>query len=108
MSNWKIMLGDLGKELKRSIDECNDLDGIRKIYDNLKECSIYIKDVLKEKEFHNDYANDLESFIEDLSMEIPDPELDEKTTYEHESNIVDIYLEQFYDYCDLLGVWISE
>lgn len=108
MTNWKIMLGDLGKELKRSIDECNDLDGIRKIYDNLKECSIYIKNEMKSNVSNSVYVDDLESFIEDLSMEIPDPELDEKTTYEHESNIVDIYLEQFYDYCDLLGVWISE
>lgn len=102
MRKWKYTLKN-SKELRSVINEENYLEVLKELIKAYKQIvEIEIKDDIiktsEEEDTLNDYISDIQDYIDYELMDI------ENTNQEEDINY---FLDDFYDLCDSLNIWIN-
>ena len=106
MSSWKYDLGSVGSELKKTIHSAEEnVQDCIKILNQLVVCFESIKQMVSEKEYFWYFAGN-EEFIRGVLVEFENS-ASAPDDYEDAQAIVNDALDEFYDSCDSLRIWIG-
>ena len=102
MREWKYTLKNSG-ELRQAIKEENYLEVLKSLIKGYRQIvKIEIKDgfieASEEEETLQDYISDIQDYIDYELMDIENINQEEDINY---------FLNDFYDYCDSLRIWIK-
>lgn len=104
MSNWKYNIDKEGVELRNLLNNAETLENIADLYTHIIECLNTIRKMLTRKDSEK-WGNEIDNMIEDLEMAQPD--LSDDLNYKEEEDNLNYYLDEFYNLCDNIGVWIG-
>lgn len=106
MKTWQYEVKDLSVQLRELINESNsDYSDCVKILEKAVEICKYIKTIFseKDKDIWEDSFDDMIERIKD-SLEY---EISEDNDEEDNENVVNYYLGDFYDLCDVANIWLA-
>lgn len=106
MKKWKYEVKDLSVQLRELINESNsDYSDCAKILKKAVEICEYIKTILSEKD-KDIWEDSFDDMIDNIKDAI-DYEISEDNNTEENQSIVNYYLGDFYDLCDVANIWLA-
>ena len=106
MKKWNYEVKGLSIQLRELINESNsDYSDCVKILEKTVEICEYIKTILSEKDkdiWEDSFDDMIDSIKECLNYEIS-----EDNDEEENQSIVNYYLGDFYDLCDVVNIWLA-
>lgn len=104
MANWKYNIDKESVELRSLLNNAETLENIVGLYSNIIECLNIIRKTLTRKDSEK-WGSEIDNMIED--MEMAQPDLSDDLNYKEEEDNLNYYLDEFYNLCDNIGVWIG-
>ena len=106
MKKWKYEVKGLSVQLRELINESNsDYSDCVKILKKVVEICEYIKTILSEKD-KDIWVDSFDDMIRDI-QDATDYEISEDNGTEENEDIVNYYLGDFYDLCDVVNIWLA-
>ena len=106
MKKWKYEVKNLSVQLRELINESNsDYSDCVKILEKAVEICEYIKTILSEKD-KDIWVDSFDDMIRDI-QDATDYEISEDNDTEENEDIVNYYLGDFYDLCDVANIWLA-
>ena len=101
--SWKYDLGDCGKMLRHTIENCaDDAGGCMDTLDMLRACYAKVKELIPADDYDLEFA-EMEDEMEIIRSGIEFGDDDDDDAVVH----TDYALSIFYDLCDAYRIWIS-
>ena len=104
MPMWKYNIEMNGKQLREAINKDQTIETIVMVYDAIISCLNSLKKKLGAEDKEG-VEYEIEEMIEDLQCACPD--INDCLDYDEEEQNVNLYLTDFYDFCDRNRVWIG-
>ena len=106
MKKWNYEVKGLSIQLRELINESNsDYSDRVKILEKTVEICEYIKTILSEKD-KDIWEDSFDDMIDNIKDAI-DYEISEDNNTEENEDIVNYYLGDFYDLCDVVNIWLA-
>lgn len=106
MRKWKYEVKGRSIQLRELINESNsDYSDCIKILEKTVEICEYIKTILSEKD-KDIWEDSFDDMIDNIKDAI-DYEISEDNNTEENEDIVNYYLRDFYDLCDVVNIWLA-
>lgn len=105
MNKWKYRLESTGKAFRESLtSEQETAATVIEVYQRVIDCLNGLKHMLNNEDVE-EWLYDIESMVEDLETACPEPDPD--FDYEEQEENLNYYLNDFYNLCDNMRVWIG-